>query len=158
MPTEAKLIAVLLLLAAITGAAFLYTEHERAIGEAKIEAQDKAADAKIASQVAAQTAELKAKADMADKGAQDAQQKLNDYMGSISSAPVRVCHQNESGSGLPKAAAAHGAAPSAGTGPEVSGQVPTGSISAGADISPELDAIMRSFGYLAIQVSDFQQR
>ena len=156
MPTEAKLIAVLILLAAITGGAFLYTEHERGLGEAKIEAADKAAEAKIASQVAQQTAEWKARADMADKGAADAQQKLNDYMASIGTAPVRVCHANGSGAGLPKGAPTPGTASSAGTLARTLPAVPDGT--AGPDIRAGLDTLVRAAAEVSINLAEFQQR
>lgn len=154
--TEAKLIGALLVLIAVLGGAFVYTKHERDVGETKIEAADKAADAKIAAQVASQTAELKAKSDMAEKGAQDAEQKLQDYMASMSSAPVRVCHENNSGPGLSKAPApistASGTSPGSGTLPAVPARV------IGPDISAELDTIVRAAAELAISDREFQQR
>jgi hypothetical protein len=145
----------------LIGGVWYYTVREQHRGEAKIEAEDKGAQAKIAALVASQTAELKAKADMADQAAEvsegraaDAEAKLNAYIASVGG--IRLCHPNSGGPRVSQTPTstrpASGQSPSAGAIPAV----PAGDSS--PDLSDDLDTLVSAAAELAIDVQEFQSR
>jgi len=74
-----------------------YTHHERVVGEAKVVAADAAATKKIVAQTAAQTAELKAKATMAEQ-AYDKEHTL--IANQPVAQPVRLCVSTHTSGGV----------------------------------------------------------
>jgi hypothetical protein len=134
-----------------------YTHHERAIGEAKIVAVDAAVTKKILAQTAAQTAELKAKATMAEQ-AYDKEHALIDNQSDPT--PVRLC-LNSHASRLSVPAPS---APDAGNGGTSTSTTPlqplsTGDLGvAGPDIGHLLDLLARRGDTVSATLREYQSR
>jgi hypothetical protein len=134
-----RILIEIVLAIALIGAITVYLEHK---GAARVEAADAKAEAAQKKQADAETALNVEKAAKADAGAQHDQQIVDDYRTAHPEQPVRLCHASSAVSKLPATGAANGGPTSTGAGPDTVSQVSTGS--AGPDISPELDAIVRA--------------
>lgn len=135
----------------------LFTFHERAVGQQKIEAANDAASAKATAAAVAETTKLKDQAYTAERQAQYAETKLNDYMAAHPVGTVIVCRTaNNSGAGVPAGAPAPGKATDTGTGSSVVSAVPASA--PGADLSEGLTELVSSAARLAIIDAERQQR
>lgn len=148
-----ELVAVLIVVGAVTA----WTLHERKVGRSQIELADARASAKLQAATKAETDAMAAAATKAAQEASNAQTALSAYMAAHPIEPVRLCYQNLGGSRMSQTAAAPAGSPAAGTRPAPGGQMSPGGITQSADISSELGTIVRSFGSLAIEVTEFQQ-
>jgi hypothetical protein len=147
-------IGIALILAAVVG---WYTVHERGIEHKKDVAADNTALAVAHKEAVAETDANIAKANTADLGADHDQQVIDAYRAAHPEQPVRLCHAaGDSVAGVRPVGAADGRAQSAGAGSAAIPEMPAGT--AGPDIRPGLDALVRAAGRLDVLYADRQQR
>jgi len=132
-----------------------YTIHERRAGAAHEAAALKASSLILEKQTADKTAELKAKADMAER-AYDKEHALilNQPIDS-----VRLCHSTNSSRIVPKAGAVVAGNANSGSAAVGVQQVPSGDSSvAGPDIGPMLDALAAGADQVSAELREYQSR
>lgn len=142
---------------AVSLAAFAWYHHHVILeGEAKIEASDTKATAALKAKADADTAHNLTLATQAQQAADHEQQAIADYAQSHPTGDVRVCHTNDSGSGLPKASPLVGGTPSTSPGSTALPAVPDSAT--GPNIGPGLTELMLSAARLATVYRESQQR
>lgn len=134
------------------GIALVYERHEGKVHEL---AAIQASSQKLIAQTAAQTAELKAKATMAEQ----AYDKEVNSLGNVPPINVRVCRYAGSGTVLSASGAGQSGATSTGAGTGSLQQVPAGDpSSAGPDIGGMLSALAASADQVSATLREFQSR
>ena len=149
-----ELAASLIIIAGVTA----WTMHERKLGRDQIELADAKATQKAQAASKLQTDALAAQAAKAAQEASHAEALLNAYMVQFPS-DVWVCRDPDHRSAvLPHSPAPAARAQAPASRPDARGQVPARSSQPAADISPELRTLVRSFGEMAIDLREFQER
>lgn len=139
--------------------------HHEAIekGIADQVALDNTAAAKLRAQTAAETANLKAKATMAEQGHAKEIDSLNDYNRAHPIEPVRLCDAHASSPLVPARGAADPGNAGAGAATPGLQSVPggdsgSGTGTAGPDISPMLSALGAAADKLSAELREYQSR
>ena len=142
-------------------------EHHKLLAEgiAEQKAADTAAAVVLEKQTAAQTAELQAKATMAEQAYDKSQSDLAEYRSTHPVQPVRLCLNAHAGGGvLPQAGAAQPGAKAAGAAPLGVQPVPAPDRSvrsdgtAGPDLASLLDALAARADEVSAQLQEYQAR
>jgi hypothetical protein len=162
IPTKDKVYGILLIILILGGLWY----HHKLINEGILE--QKAADDKVSAtlvaKTAVQTAELKAKATMAEQAYDKEQTDNANYRGSHPEQPVRLCVDSHNRSPVvPKASGqvAGNANPSAsavGVQPVPSGDSSGGQGTAGPDIEPMLSALSSAADQVSSTLREYQSR
>jgi hypothetical protein len=151
---EAKVLGSVALVAILLGAFGVYTFHERAVGKATELAALQKSSAELQKQTAAQTADLKARATMAEQSYDKEHAALSNLP---PVQPVRLClNANRSAvvpGSTPKVAGDAATSPAAG-GVQ---PVPAGD-STGPDIGPILSALAARADQISATLREFQSR
>lgn len=138
----------------------VYTKHERNVGAAHEVAALKASSDKLERETAAQTADLKARAAMAE---QTHAKEILALSNRAPVEPVRLCLDSNSRPVVPKGSAAHSGNESASAPATVVQRVPSGDPgsregAAGPDISGMLEALAASADTVSATLREFQSR
>lgn len=146
-------------LVVLLGAFAWFIHHERQIGASAIAASDTKALQADQKRAAAETALNIAKAAKADEEADHVQAAVDQYRNDHPEQPIRLCHANNSvPSPSPGGASKPGSdGPRPGSAP-VQAVLDGSDSTEGPDISPNVDAVLRAAGRVAVLYDDLRRR
>lgn len=139
-PYEAEILAGAVLLLVVF--CMWEVHHQRQIGAAQVIAADAAARADEHAKVLAEEARLQARADSAERDRNAIVKTLQDYARAHPVGSVRLCKPGNKPAGVPPGGSAAAGTADTGTGSSTVPEVLGGS--AGVDIGPDVDAILRA--------------
>ncbi len=151
---EAKVLGSIALVAMLLAAFGAYTVHERDIGHAKAIAAMQKSSVELQKQTAAQTADLQARATMAEQ-AYDKEIAANANLPPVQ--PIRLCINAGSRAVVPAASAAKPGDAAASAAAGILQPVPAGDTS-GPDIGPILSALAARADQISAALREFQSR
>lgn len=134
-----------------------WTVHERDVGEARVQAADTAASARLQQATDAKTESLQQAATKSAQEAANARNELDHYVAAHPVGVVRLCNTtNGGGSGLSQARPTPSVQPGPGSG---SGSLPAVPASApGPDIGPGLALLVSAASELAVEREELRER